>query len=239
MWTGRQRWVTTQGKASDQHPRFLAEGIWGTSVEHMIQIQKKSQKLSSSHCSYQHPAVQHPLCVTRHGGGYAAAWAWSWPAQLWPGLGRVWVLIVWHCKKQQETRRCQLKRKMRNAPQRWTLNKERHLTSDCKPSWKTNNKTRSFCWVLMNYHNLPVLLRYLYISITVIQKHVGFLIPRIQEAPPATYFRYENWDTEGKQVHIPCKGRSVDPLLCPLVHQQITLGMQETSGRNGNYSLRW
>lgn len=125
--TGRQRWVTAQGKASDQRLRFVTEGIWGKSVEHMEQIQKKSQKLSFSHCSYQHPAVQHLLHVTLQGRGYTAAWALSLPAQLQPGLGRVWVLIVWDCTKWQETGRFQLKRKMRNVPQRWPLNKEKHL----------------------------------------------------------------------------------------------------------------
>ena len=127
MQTGRQRWVTAQGKASDQHLRFMTEDIWGKSVEHTGQIQKKSQKLSFSHCSYQHPAVQHLHHVTWQGRGYTAAWALSLPAQLQPGLGRVWVLIAWHCTKQQETGRFQLKRKMRNTPQRWPLNKERHL----------------------------------------------------------------------------------------------------------------
>ena len=61
---GRQRWVTTQGKASDQHLRFMTEGIWGKSVGHMGQTQKKNEKLSFSHCFYWHPAVQHLLHVT-------------------------------------------------------------------------------------------------------------------------------------------------------------------------------
>lgn len=68
MQTGRQRWATVQGKASDQHLRFTAEDIWGRSVEHMGQIQKKKlkkhQKFSFSYCLYQHPAVQHLLHVT-------------------------------------------------------------------------------------------------------------------------------------------------------------------------------
>lgn len=38
---GRQRWVTTQGKASDQHLRFMTEGIWGKSVGHMGQTKKE------------------------------------------------------------------------------------------------------------------------------------------------------------------------------------------------------
>lgn len=44
MLTGRQRWATVQGKASDQHLRFAAEDIWGKSVDHMGQIQKKKSK---------------------------------------------------------------------------------------------------------------------------------------------------------------------------------------------------
>lgn len=117
------------------------------------------------------------------------------------------------------------------------LTRKNTLISNCKPSWKTGNQTRSSYWVLMNYHHLPVLLRYLYTSITVIQKHVEFLIPTVWEAPLATYFRYGNWDMEGNQVHISCKERSVDSILSPLVCQQITPGTQEVCGRNGNQSF--
>lgn len=67
-------------------------------------------------------APRHPTGKKRH-----CWWAWSLPAQLQPGLWRVWVFRVWHFTKQQETVRFQLKRKMGNAPQRWPLNEERHL----------------------------------------------------------------------------------------------------------------
>lgn len=67
---------------------------------------------------------------------------------------------------------------------------------------------------------------------------MGFLIPGVQEAPPATYFRYRNWDTGGNQVHILCKETSIDSVLSPLVCQQITPGTQKDCGRNGNQPLR-
>lgn len=86
MQTGRQRWATVQGKASDQHLRFTAEDIWGRSVEHMGQIGKKKKKalflllLVSAPCS----AASAPC--HQQGRGYTAAQALSLPAQLQPGL---------------------------------------------------------------------------------------------------------------------------------------------------------
>lgn len=94
MLTGRQRWATVQGKASDQHLRFTAEDIWGKSADHMGQIQKKKSKalffplLVSAPCS----AASAPC--HQQGRGYTAAQALSLPAQLQPGLGRVCLFTV-------------------------------------------------------------------------------------------------------------------------------------------------
>lgn len=129
--------------------------------------------------------------------------------------------LAWEGSKYSECDTAQSSRKLGDFSwkETWgTLLKDGYLTrkdtliSNCKPGWKTDNQTRSSYLMLMNYHHLPALLRYLYASITVMQKHMGFLIPRGQEAPLATRFRYENWDTEGNQVHIPGKERSVDSI---------------------------
>jgi len=50
------------------------------------------------------------------------------------------------------------------------------LISNCEPSEKTDDQTRSPFSVLIIYHHLTVLLQYSYGFIFLIENHIGFLI---------------------------------------------------------------
>lgn len=130
MQTGRQRWATVQGKASDQHLRFTAEDVWGRSVEHMGQIQKKKIKKTSK-VLFLLLLVPAPCSAAsapchQQGRGYTAAQALSLSAQLQPGLGRVCLTQSMTLNRIAGNWEISVE-KMRITPQRRPFNKENHL----------------------------------------------------------------------------------------------------------------